>query len=240
MKKLVLLRHGQSEWNLTNRFTGWTDVDLSEHGVSEARQAGEILKSHHYTFDIPYTSYLKRAIRTLWMVLYRLDLAWIPIEKTWMLNERYYGALQGLNKAETELQYGEEQVHKWRRSADVRPPALDANDPRSARFELKYKQLSNDEIPLTESLVDTEERVLKYWNRSIRNSLWNNRHVLIAAHGNTIRALIKYLDHLSADGIVGISIPTGIPLVYELDDNLHAITSYLLDHNGRKQPVHPQ
>ncbi|PWV99498.1 phosphoglycerate mutase [Paenibacillus cellulosilyticus] len=240
MKKIVLLRHGQSEWNLTNRFTGWTDVDLSEGGLNEARQAAEILKANGYQFDIAYSSYLKRAIRTTWIVLYHLDLAWIPVEKTWMLNERHYGALEGLNKTETEEQYGKEQVRTWRRSADVRPPALEAGDPRNARFESKYDALSDEEIPLTESLIDTEERVLKYWNHYIKDALLHNHHILIAAHGNTIRALIKYLDHRSSDGIVGISVPTGIPLVYELDDDLNAITSYLLDRNGGKRPIQSQ
>jgi len=233
MKKLVLLRHGQSVWNLENRFTGWTDVDLSEEGVEEANRAGEILQAHGYIFDIAYTSYLKRAIRTLWIVLLKLDLAWIPVEKSWMLNERHYGSLQGLNKEETARVFGEEQVKLWRRSADIRPPALLRTDPRNAAFEARYQHLSPQDIPLTESLVDTEQRVLRYWNKKVAPSLLNDRRVLISAHGNTLRALVKYLDNLPADGIVNINIPTAIPLVYELDDQLQPVAQYYLSKEGK-------
>lgn len=228
MNKLILVRHGQSEWNLENRFTGWTDVDLSEAGIQEAVHAGLILKENGFVFDIAYTSYLKRAIRTLWIILYQLDLAWIPVEKSWMLNERHYGALQGLNKSETAAQFGEEQVKIWRRSADVRPPLLDKNDSRNAVFDTKYRHVPEDDIPLAESLVDTEQRVIKYWKKAIQPSLQSNKRVIIVAHGNTIRAIIKYLESIPANEIINIDVPTAVPLVYEFNDNMTAIRRYYL------------
>ncbi|WP_036710903.1 2,3-diphosphoglycerate-dependent phosphoglycerate mutase [Paenibacillus pinihumi] len=229
VKKIVLIRHGQSVWNLENRFTGWTDVDLSERGLEEARQAGRILHANGYRFDQAYTSVLKRAIRTLWIALHEMDLMWIPIEKSWMVNERHYGALQGLNKAETARKYGEEQVWLWRRSADTRPPALDPSDERYEAASPKYKGV---QVPLTESLLDTEDRMVKYWNDHIVPAIRADKKIMISAHGNTIRALIKYLDGLPADGVVELNIPTGIPLVYELDDNLKPIRHYYLGMDG--------
>lgn len=232
MKKLVLIRHGESLWNLENRFTGWTDVDLSDEGLKEAREAGQILKANGFEFNMAYTSVLKRAIRTLWLILHEMDLMWIPVHKTWKLNERHYGALQGLNKKETTDKYGEEQVHLWRRSVDVRPPALTKDDPRYPGQEYKYHTLSEDEIPLTENLADTEERVLKEWHEKIVPQLQADQKIIIAAHGNTIRALVQYLDNVSSDGIASLNIPTGTPLVYELDDHLKPIRHYYLSHDG--------
>lgn len=227
MRKIVLVRHGQSEWNLENRFTGWTDVELSANGLGEARRAGEILKENGYLFDVAYTSVLKRAIRTLWIILDQMNLMWIPVHKSWMLNERHYGALQGLNKAETAAKYGEAQVHLWRRSVDVRPPALERSDQRYDGSNPKYKDII-DLIPLTENLADTEERVLNYWHNVIKTSILANQNVIISAHGNTIRALVQYLDHVPSDGIADLNIPTGIPLVYEMDDNLKPLKHYYL------------
>ena len=232
MIKLVLIRHGQSVWNLENRFTGWTDVDLSENGLLEARQAGEILKNNNFKFDVAYTSVLKRAIRTLWIVLHEMDLMWIPVYKCWRLNERHYGALQGLNKAETAKKYGEDKVQLWRRSIDVRPPALEKSDDRYEASDPRYSELSEGEFPLTENLEDTVKRVLKYWDETISKALKSNKKVIISAHGNTIRALVKYLDNMPSDGVVNLNIPTGIPLVYELDDNLKPIRHYYLGMNG--------
>ena len=232
MKKIVLIRHGQSLFNLENRFTGWTDVDLSDKGLEEAREAGKILKANGFEFNIAYTSVLKRAIRTLWLILHEMDLMWIPIHKTWKLNERHYGALQGLNKKDTADKYGEQQVHEWRRSVDVRPPALTKDDPRYAGNEYKYHTLTDDEIPLTENLTDTEKRVLKEWQDQIVPRLLDNKKIIIAAHGNTIRALVQYLDNVSGDGIASLNIPTGTPLVYELDDNLKPIRHYYLSLDG--------
>jgi len=232
MKKIVLIRHGQSIFNLENRFTGWTDVDLSDKGLEEAREAGKILKANGFEFNIAYTSVLKRAIRTLWLILHEMDLMWIPVHKTWKLNERHYGALQGLNKKDTADKYGEQQVHEWRRSVDVRPPALTKDDPRYAGNEYKYHTLTDDEIPLTENLADTEKRVLKEWQDQIVPQLQNNKKIIIAAHGNTLRALVQYLDDVSGDGIASLNIPTGTPLVYELDDNLKPIRHYYLSHDG--------
>ena len=232
MKKLVLIRHGESLWNLENRFTGWTDVDLSDEGLKEAQEAGQILKANGFEFNMAFTSVLKRAIRTLWLILHEMDLMWIPIHKTWKLNERHYGALQGLNKKETADKYGEEQVHLWRRSVDVRPPALTKNDPRYPGHEYKYHTLSEGEIPLTENLSDTEERVLREWHEKIVPQLQTDQKIIIAAHGNTIRALVQYLDNVSSDGIASLNIPTGTPLVYELDDNLKPIRHYYLSHEG--------
>jgi len=226
--RLVLLRHGQSQWNLENRFTGWTDVDLSEQGAGEARQAGLLLLEGGFAFDIAYTSMLRRAIRTLWIVLEGVDRMWIPVVHTWRLNERHYGALQGLNKQETAARFGAEQVHLWRRSYAVPPPALTEQDERWSGRDPRYHMLQPGQIPLTESLRDTVERVVPFWNDSIAPALSRGRSVLIAAHGNSLRGLIKYLDGVSDDDIVGLEIPTGVPLVYELDDALRPIKHYYL------------
>ena len=228
MKKLVLIRHGESDWNRENRFTGWTDVDLSEKGLGEAHEGGRVLKAEGYTFDVAYTSVLKRAIRTLWTVLDELDLMWIPVYRTWRLNERHYGALQGLNKSETAEKFGEAQVKIWRRSYDVPPPPLEPSDPRYPGHERRYKSLTQAELPLTECLKDTVARFLPYWHETIAPAVQRGERVLIAAHGNSLRALVKYLDNISEDEIVGLNIPTGVPLVYELDDNLKPIRHYYL------------
>jgi 2,3-bisphosphoglycerate-dependent phosphoglycerate mutase len=223
-----LLRHGQSQWNLENRFTGWTDVDLSEQGEREARAAVGVLREQGFAFDIAYTSVLRRAIRTLWIVLDGLDRMWIPVVHTWRLNERHYGALQGLNKEEMAQRFGEEQVRLWRRSYSIRPPALTADDERWTGHDPRYHMLKPEQIPLTESLQDTCERVVPFWNDSIAPALSRGRSVLIAAHGNSLRALIKFLDKVSDDDIVGLEIPTGQPLVYELDDALRPTRHYYL------------
>jgi len=228
MYKLVLIRHGESTWNLENRFTGWTDVPLTDTGVEQARQAGRLLKEAGYEFDLAYTSVLKRAIWTLWHCLDEMDRTWLPVLKHWRLNERHYGALQGLNKAETARQYGDEQVLIWRRSYDTPPPALQADDPRGQRQDLRYAKLSPGEIPLTECLKDTVARVLPFWNDSIAPALKAGKRLVIAAHGNSIRALVKYLDDIGDADIVGLNIPNGIPLVYELDAELKPIRSYYL------------
>ncbi len=227
-RKLVMLRHGESEWNLANKFTGWTDVDLSPQGVKEAKRAGEILREEGYTFDVAYTSVLKRAIRTLWITLDELDLMWIPVYRSWRLNERHYGALQGFNKKETAQKQGEELVHQWRRSYAVRPPALEPNDKRHPRSDPRYANLKPEEIPATECLKDTLERVLPYWHETIVPALKRDERVLIVAHGNSMRALVKYLDNVSEEEITGLNIPTGFPLVYELDDELKALDHYYL------------
>lgn len=228
MKKLVLLRHGESAWNKENRFTGWTDVDLSPKGLDEARQAGQTLKQMGFGFDLAYTSVLKRAIRTLWIALDEMDLMWIPVHHSWRLNERHYGALQGLNKAETAVKFGEEQVMLWRRSYDVPPPALERSDPRHPANDPRYLGLGPSELPLTECLKDTVVRFLPYWNQTIAPAVRSGRRVVIAAHGNSLRALVKYLDGMSDEDIVGLNIPTGIPLVYELDDDLKPLRHYYL------------
>ncbi len=228
MKKLVLLRHGESTWNKENRFTGWTDVDLSDKGEAEAKKAGEVLKREGFLFDVAYTSVLKRAIRTLWITLDAMDLMWIPVINSWRLNERHYGALQGLNKSETAAKYGEEQVLIWRRSYDVPPPKLEKNDPRYPGAEARYKDLSAKELPLTECLKDTVARFLPYWHETIAPVVKAGKRVIIAAHGNSLRALVKYLDNVSDEDIVGFNIPTGLPLVYELTDDLKPIKSYYL------------
>jgi 2,3-bisphosphoglycerate-dependent phosphoglycerate mutase len=228
MFKLVLLRHGESIWNRENRFTGWTDVDLSEKGISEAKNAGKILRENGFIFDVAYTSVLKRAIRTLWMVQDELDLMWIPVHFSWRLNERHYGALQGLNKAEMASKYGEKQVLIWRRSYDIQPPALSKDDVRYSGNDPRYKDLKENEIPLTECLEDTVKRFLPYWYEVLSPEVKSGRRVLISAHGNSLRALVKYLDNVSNDEIVGINIPTGIPLIYELDDNLKPTKHYYL------------
>jgi 2,3-bisphosphoglycerate-dependent phosphoglycerate mutase len=228
MPTLVLLRHGESTWNQENRFTGWTDVDLSSRGLEEARDAGRLLKAGGYTFDLAYTSVLKRAIRTLWIALDELDQMWLPVVKTWRLNERHYGALQGLNKAETAAQHGEAQVKIWRRSYDIPPPPLTPDDPRHAARDPRYAGLDPGDIPLTESLKSTVERFLPYWHDVIAPSIQSGNRVLIAAHGNSLRALVKYLDTVGDDAIVELNIPTGIPLVYELDDQLKPLKHYYL------------
>ena len=227
MYKLVLIRHGESTWNLENRFTGWTDVDLTPTGVSQAMSAGKLLKAEGYDFDVAYTSVLKRAIRTLWLTLDEMDRTWLPVQKCWQLNERHYGALQGLNKAETAKKFGDEQVLVWRRSYDVPPPALEANDPRCEKSDRRYAG-AQEQVPLTECLKDTVARVVPFWNESIAPTIQSGQRVVIAAHGNSIRALIKYLDGVSDSDIVGLNIPNGIPLVYELDANLKPIRHYYL------------
>ncbi len=228
MFKVVLLRHGESTWNKENRFTGWTDVDLSERGREEAAEAGRLLRDGGYVFDLAYTSVLKRAIRTLWIALDQLDLMWIPVEKSWRLNERHYGALQGLNKAETAAQHGEAQVKIWRRSYDIPPPPLAPDDPRHPSRDPRYAALAPNELPLTESLKSTVDRFLPYWHQSIAPAIASGRRVLIAAHGNSLRALVKYLDEVDEQSIVELNIPTGIPLVYELDDRLRPLRHYYL------------
>ncbi|MBC5995384.1 2,3-diphosphoglycerate-dependent phosphoglycerate mutase [Romboutsia ilealis] len=232
MIEVVLIRHGQSLWNLENRFTGWTDVDLSENGLIEARKAGKILKEHGYKFDIAYTSVLKRSIRTLWIVLHEMDLMWIPVYKCWKLNERHYGALQGLNKDETAKKYGEKQVHEWRRSVNIAPPPLTKDDSRYSGGDIKYSHLPKNKIPFTESLADTEKRVIEEWNEVIVPNLKDNKKVIISAHGNTLRALVKYLDNMESDGVANLNIPTGTPLIYELDDDLKPIKHYYLSLEG--------
>lgn len=228
MHKVVLLRHGESTWNKENRFTGWTDVDLSEKGREEAKEAGRILKAEGFVFDVAYTSVLKRAIRTLWTALDELDLMWIPVYRSWRLNERHYGALQGLNKSETAAKFGEDQVKIWRRSYDVPPPALEASDERYPGHDPRYKNLTSAELPLTECLKDTVARFLPYWHETIAPAIGKGQKVLVAAHGNSIRALVKYLDNVSEQAIVELNIPTGVPLVYELDDKLKPIRNYYL------------
>jgi 2,3-bisphosphoglycerate-dependent phosphoglycerate mutase len=226
--KIVLIRHGQSAWNLENRFTGWTDVGLTEQGMAEARQGGRLLKEEGYTFDIAFTSVLKRAIKTLWIVLEEMGLEWIPVVRAWQLNERNYGNLQGLNKAEMAEKFGEAQVKVWRRSYDVPPPPLDADDPRHPRFDPRYAALAPEEIPATESLKITLERVLPYWHSHIVPAIQSGKRVLIAAHGNSLRALVKYLDDIPESEITELNIPTGIPLVYELDEDLRSVRHYYL------------
>jgi 2,3-bisphosphoglycerate-dependent phosphoglycerate mutase len=228
MYKIVFMRHGESTWNLDNRFTGWTDVDLTEKGIAEAKQAGKLLKDAGFNFDLCYTSVLKRAIRTLWLTLDEMDLMWLPVKHSWRLNERHYGALQGLNKAETAAKYGDDQVLVWRRSYDVPPMPLEPNDPRTSYNDPRYAGLKREEIPLTECLKDTVARVLPYWNDEIAPAIRAGRQILVSAHGNSLRALIKYLDNMSDDAIVKLNIPNGQPLVYELDANLQPIKSYYL------------
>ncbi|SOE66841.1 phosphoglycerate mutase [Burkholderia sp. OK233] len=228
MYKLVLIRHGESTWNKENRFTGWVDVDLTEQGNREAQQAGVLLKESGYTFDIAYTSVLKRAIRTLWHVQDQMDLMYLPVVHSWRLNERHYGALSGLNKAETAAKFGDEQVLVWRRSYDTPPPALDPADDRAPYNDPRYAKVPREQLPLTECLKDTVARVLPLWNESIAPAIKSGRKVVIAAHGNSIRAMVKYLDNISDDDIVGLNIPNGVPLVYELDENLKPITHYYL------------
>ena len=228
MKKIVLLRHGESAWNRENRFTGWKDVDLTETGVAEARAAGRLLAKEGYDFDFTFTSVLRRAIKTLNLALEEMDRSWLPVEKHWRLNERHYGALQGLDKAETAAKFGEKQVLVWRRSYDVPPPALEPSDERNAARDRRYASLAPGEVPLTECLKDTVERVIPYWKERIAPRVADGERILIAAHGNSIRAMIKYFDALSDEAIVAVNVPTAIPLVYELDDSLRALRSYYL------------
>jgi 2,3-bisphosphoglycerate-dependent phosphoglycerate mutase len=228
MYKVVLLRHGESVWNKENRFTGWTDVDLSQKGIEEAIGAGKIMKEQGYIFDIVFTSVLKRALRTTWLALEQMDLLWIPEEKSWRLNERHYGALQGLNKAETAEKHGEEQVKIWRRSYDVPPPALEKADPRYPGHDPRYESLDENDVPKTESLKDTVARFLPYWHEVIAPTIKTGKKVLISAHGNSLRALVKYLDNMSNDAVIALNIPTGVPLVYELYDNLKPIKHFYL------------
>jgi 2,3-bisphosphoglycerate-dependent phosphoglycerate mutase len=228
MHKLVLIRHGESTWNLENRFTGWTDVDLTPTGIEQAKTSGRLLKQEGFDFDLCYTSVLKRATRTLWHCLDELDRTWLPVMHSWRLNERHYGALQGLNKAETAKKFGDEQVLVWRRSYDVPPPPLEPGDSRSERGDIRYAKLSPDQVPLTECLKDTVDRVLPFWNEAMAPAIKARKRVLVAAHGNSIRALVKYLDGISDTDIVGLNIPNGIPLVYELDEGLKPIRHYYL------------
>jgi 2,3-bisphosphoglycerate-dependent phosphoglycerate mutase len=228
VKTLVLLRHGESTWNKENRFTGWMDVPLSEKGVEEAKAAGKLMLQEGYSFDKAFTSVLKRAIKTLWLSLEEMDLMWIPIQNSWRLNERHYGALQGLNKLETVQKHGEDQVKIWRRSYDIRPPALSSDDPRAPHRDPRYKDVEPRELPLTECLKDTVERVLPYWNQAIAPEIRSGKRIIIASHGNSIRALVKYLDKISDQDIVELNIPTGIPLVYELNDDLTPIRHFYL------------
>lgn len=228
MHKLVLLRHGESVWNKENRFTGWTDVDLSEKGLEEAKQAGQVLKEQGYTFEVAFTSVLKRAIRTLWITLDTMDLLWIPVHRTWRLNERHYGSLQGLNKTEMAQQHSEEQVKIWRRSYDIPPPPLHKEDARYPGNDPRYKDLAEKDLPLTECLKDTVARFMPAWNEMIAPKVKEGKKVIIAAHGNSLRALVKYLDNISEEDIVGLNIPTGMPLVYELDANLKPLKHYYL------------
>ncbi len=238
MYKLVLIRHGESVWNKANLFTGWTDVDLSEKGIEEARAAGKSLREAGYAFDVAFTSVLKRAIRTLWIVLDEMDLMWIPVHRTWRLNERHYGALQGLNKAETAAKYGDDQVLVWRRAYDIAPPVLEKDDPRWPGHDPRYRDLDPADIPLTECLKDTVKRFMPFWDDVIAPTVKSGKRVVIAAHGNSLRALVKHLDNISDDDIVGLNIPTGIPLVYDLDADLHPIKSeYLADPEAVKKAM---
>jgi 2,3-bisphosphoglycerate-dependent phosphoglycerate mutase len=228
MKRLVLLRHGESTWNKENRFTGWKDVDLSERGVSEAIEAGRILKKEGFHFRLAYTSYLTRAIRTLWLALGEMDLLWIPVYKSWKLNEKHYGILQGLNKSEMAEKYGDEQVLIWRRSYDVPPPPMEYNDPRHPRFDHRYRDLKPSEIPATESLKETVERIVPYWKDDISKQLAEQGEVLVAAHGNSLRGIVKYLKKISNEEIVGLNLPTGIPYVFEFDEGMNLQKDYFL------------
>jgi 2,3-bisphosphoglycerate-dependent phosphoglycerate mutase len=232
--KVVLIRHGQSLWNLENLFTGWTDVDLSQNGIDESRIAGKLLKDEGFVFDVAFTSVLKRAIRTLWFILDELDLMWVPVCKSWRLNERHYGSYQGLNKLDMVEKYGEKQIFLRRRGFDVRPPDIDIHDKRHPRFDLRYSGLSINELPSAESLKDTMERVLPFWHKEIAPKLIEGRKVLISAHGNSLRALVKYIANISDDEIVNLNIPTGTPMVYELDNSLKAISHYYLGADERR------
>ena len=235
MIKLVLVRHGESTWNKENRFTGWTDVDLSEKGLEEAKKAGQLLKQEGYSFDVAYTSVLKRAIRTLWTIMDEMDLMWIPVFRSWRLNERHYGALQGLNKSEIAAKYGEEQVFIWRRSYNIPPPALTQQDERYPGFDPRYAELNPKDIPVTESLKDTVARFMPYWHEVLVPAIKTGKKLIISAHGNSLRALVKYLDDIPEKDIVGLNIPTGIPLVYELDSDLKPLSHYYLGNQAEIQ-----
>ncbi len=228
MKRLVLLRHGESTWNKENRFTGWKDVDLSERGVLEAIEAGRVLKMEGFQFRVAFTSYLTRAIRTLWLTLEEMDLLWIPVYKTWRLNEKHYGILQGLNKSEMAEKYGDQQVLLWRRSYDVPPPPMEIDDPRHPRFDRRYRDLKPSEIPATESLKETVERIVPYWKETISKRLMEDGEVLVAAHGNSLRGIVKYLKNISNEDIVGLNLPTGIPYIFEFDDEMNLQKDYFL------------
>jgi len=228
MYKLVLVRHGESTWNKENRFTGWTDVDLSEAGIKEAIDAGKILKKEGFHFEVAYTSYLTRAIRTLFLMLEQMDLLWITVHKTWRLNEKHYGLLQGLNKSEMAEKYGEQQVLIWRRSYDIAPPPIDLNDPRHSRFDHRYSRLSPSEVPSTESLKNTIERIVPYWQDEMSKELVRNKQLLVAAHGNSLRGIVKYLRKLSDQEILGFNLPTGVPLVFEMDEEMNVVKDYYL------------
>ncbi|MGI4761654.1 MAG: 2,3-diphosphoglycerate-dependent phosphoglycerate mutase [Janthinobacterium lividum] len=239
MQKLVLLRHGESVWNQENRFTGWTDVDLSDLGKQQAARAGQLLQQHGYTFDIGFTSVLKRAIKTLDIALENMDQLWIPVQKSWRLNERFYGALQGLNKAETAAQYGAAQVLEWRRSPHAHPPAVTEDDPRWPGHDLRYAHLTARELPTTENLSETLARVMPFWTEKIMAALRRNQKVIIAAHGNSLRALVQYIDHLTDEEVTALDIPTGVPLVYELDDDFNRIRHYYLQEEGAVPAASP-
>jgi 2,3-bisphosphoglycerate-dependent phosphoglycerate mutase len=226
--KLVLLRHGESLWNKEDKFTGWTDIDLSDRGIAEAKEAGRNMRDKGYIFDVAFTSVLKRAIRTLWLVLDEMDLMWIPVYRSWRLNERHYGALQGLNKAEMSAKVGEEQVHIWRRSYDVRPPAIDKTDKRYPGNDPRYRDLNKNDLPVAESLKDTVARFMPFWHEVLAPVLKSGKHVIVSAHGNSLRAVVKYLDNISDSDIINVNIPTGIPLVYELDEELRPVQHYYL------------
>ncbi|WML48215.1 2,3-diphosphoglycerate-dependent phosphoglycerate mutase [Neobacillus sp. PS3-34] len=234
MKKIVFIRHGLSQYNVENRFTGWKDIDLTDQGYNEAREAALVLKKHGFIFDTAHTSVLKRAIRTLWIILHEMDLMWIPVLKSWRLNERHYGALQGLNKNEVISKYGEEQVNIWRRSASIRPPEIYQEDHIFDQSDPKYKGIGAENIPLAESLEDTEKRAIIYWNEQIVPSLILNQRIIISAHGNTLRALVKYLDNIPPDGVISLNIPNSIPLVYEMDENLKPLRHYYLCQEGER------
>jgi 2,3-bisphosphoglycerate-dependent phosphoglycerate mutase len=229
MQKLVLIRHGESTWNQENRFTGWTDVDLSENGYAQAKHAGEILKKYGYTFDTGFCSVLKRSIKTLHIVLEEMDLLWIPVQKSWRLNERFYGALQGLNKDEIVEEYGAEQVQKWRRDPHELPPEITKDDDRYPGKDIRYKHLTERELPLTENLAQTMDRVLPFWHESIVKAVKQGQKVIVSGHGNSLRALIQYIDHLSDEEVTQLDLPTGVPLIYELDDDLNRIKHYYLE-----------
>jgi len=228
MNRLVLVRHGESTWNKENRFTGWTDVDLSEAGILEAREAGKILKKEGYHFEVAYTSYLTRAIRTLWLILEEMDLLWIQVYKTWRLNEKHYGTLQGLNKSEMAEKYGDQQVLLWRRSYDLPPPPLDENDPRHPKSDPRYSHLSPSELPATESLKETIDRIVPYWQNEMSKTLLERKELLVAAHGNSLRGIVKYLKNISDEEILGVNLPTGVPYIFELDDKLNVRRDYFL------------
>ena len=228
MYKLVLIRHGESIWNKENRFTGWTDVDLSETGVQEAMEAGKVLKNAGYHFEVAYTSYLTRAIRTLWLIQQEMDLLWIPVYKSWRLNEKHYGLLQGLNKSEMAEQYGEEQVLIWRRSYDIAPPPIEDNDPRHPRFDHRYADLAPMDIPATESLKDTINRIVPYWTEEMSGKLRQHKQLLVAAHGNSLRGIVKYLKKMTDQEILGFNLPTGVPLIYEMDEQFNVVNDYYL------------